>query len=106
MPQAKADGFSAGLQKLQALEVHGYFNVEEENPGLLNKVLEGLTSLHLRVFDMRCSDIASPNLRCLTVIMRETLMNYRGGIGHLSGANHLHDGFVQMPCDRSLRLAT
>ena len=41
----------------------------EEKPGLLNSILEGLTSLHLRGWSMLCSDIASPNLRCLTVII-------------------------------------
>ena len=64
---------TAGLQRLQHLEVHGSssHSVAEERPGLLNKVLGGLTGLHLRVGSMDCSDIASPNLRCLTVIMHD-----------------------------------
>ena len=67
------DGLIAGLPKLQHLEVHGlwYHTVAEEKPGLLNKVLEGLTSLHLRVDALHCSDITSPNLRCLTVILND-----------------------------------
>ncbi len=64
----KAHGVGAGLQKLQTLEVHGNSQVGEDTPGLLNKVLEGLTSLHLRAWNMDCSDVASPTLRCLTVI--------------------------------------
>ena len=82
-PVISAHGLSAGLQKLQHLELHGSLDhsVAEEKPGLLNKVLEGLFSLHLRAAAMRCSDIASPNLRCLTVIMRD-----RDELGRLPGA--------------------
>lgn len=40
----------------------------EERSGLLNNMLEGITSLNLRGHGMFCSDIASPSLRCLTVI--------------------------------------
>ena len=68
LPSMKAVGFSAGLQKLQTLEVLGRSDVGEEKPGLLNKILKGLTSLHMRASSLRCSDIASPNLRCLSVI--------------------------------------
>ena len=72
-------GQCAGLQKLQNMDIHGTcFSVGEEKPGLLNKMFEGLTSLHLRATSMPCSDIASPNLRCLTVIMR--------GLNDLPGA--------------------
>ena len=46
---------------------------------MLNKVLEGLTSLHLRALSMQCSVIASPNLCCLTVIKLDS--------GRLPGAN-------------------
>ena len=70
-----------GLRKLQHVEVHGSLDhiVAEEKPGLLNKVLEGLTSLHLRALSMQCSDIASPNLCYLTVIKLDS--------GRLPGAN-------------------
>ena len=44
-------------------------SVTEQKPGLLNKVLEGVTSLLMRARSMECSDIVSPNLRCLTVII-------------------------------------
>ena len=70
-PNERADGLVAGLQKLRHLEVHGSkrHSLAEQKPGLLNKVLEGVTRLLMRARSVDCSDIASPNLRCLTVII-------------------------------------
>ena len=93
----RADGLIAGLQKLQLLEVQGSWShsVAEERPGLLNRVLEGLTSLHLRAFALRCSDVASPDLRCLTLILS------RDGdeLGRLQGA---HSSILTGQFQRSL----
>ena len=70
----------------------------EEKPGLLNKVLEGLTSLYLSASAMRCSDIASPNLRCLTAIING---------GHEPGSLQGEDNSIpRSQTKRSLRPVT
>lgn len=58
----------AGLRRLQTLEVGGLLTLGEERPGLLNEMLEGISSLHLRGQLLLCSDITSPSLRCLTLL--------------------------------------
>ena len=60
---------SAGLQNVQDLRLCGQVAFAEEKQGILNTVLEGVTSLHLAGSDMRCSDIASPSLRYLTALL-------------------------------------
>ena len=81
----KAGGITAGLRKLQSLEMLHASCLGEEKPGLLRRLLEGISSLHLRLEGrgpMRCGDIASPNLRCLTVLKHH--ISKHGG---LPGAN-------------------
>ena len=83
----------SALKSARRLENH---RVAEEKPGLLKKVLDGLTSLHLRASALDCSDIASPNLRCLAIMLDDRLRR-------LQGAN---SSILRSQTERSLRPLT
>lgn len=52
--------------------MRGAAHVGEERPGVLNRLLAGITALHLRGQTMACADVESPALRALTVIFHRT----------------------------------
>lgn len=60
---------SAGLRNLQDLNICGAVAFAEEKPGILNRMLEGIISLHLTGLDMCYSDIESTSLRYLTALL-------------------------------------
>ena len=80
----------AGLRKLRDLKLCGKVDLGEKSQGVLNKMLEGVTSLHLRGSEMHCSDVASPTLHCLTAIVHASRLP--GGEGFLIAAPHFSPG--------------
>ena len=80
----------------------GASHLGEEKPGLLNQILEGLTSLVLRGWTMLCSDIASPTLRCLTVLTLST----RRLPGARAPDSRIYVERKTKPCELNVRLCS